>query len=130
MSINNDNTRGVTGCCLEVNDLAISKYVAGREKDLHFTSCLAKAKLTDREALNARVEQTEIEEELKNLVQTRISKDFSSDQIEVISPIQDPSSKVTAYKITVSKKSGDSLVDQTPTPETSPGRHPRSSFSG
>ena len=28
--INNENTNGVTGLCLEVHDLAISKYVAGR----------------------------------------------------------------------------------------------------
>lgn len=35
--ISNTNTAGTTGLCLEVHDLAISKYAAGREKDLDFT---------------------------------------------------------------------------------------------
>jgi hypothetical protein len=38
--IANANTRGVTGWCLEVHDLAISKLVAGREKDLDFVRTL------------------------------------------------------------------------------------------
>lgn len=32
--ISNANTAGTSGLCLEVHDLAISKYAAGREKDL------------------------------------------------------------------------------------------------
>lgn len=32
--IHNENTRGATGWCLEPHDLAVSKLVAGREKDL------------------------------------------------------------------------------------------------
>src|SRR5690242_12182470 len=35
--ISTPNTRGIVGLCLEVNDLAVSKYIAGREKDLEFT---------------------------------------------------------------------------------------------
>ncbi len=37
VSVRNENTNGVTGLCLDVHDLAISKYVAGRPKDLQFT---------------------------------------------------------------------------------------------
>ena len=36
----NANTRGATGWCLEVHDLAVSKLVAGREKDLAFIAAL------------------------------------------------------------------------------------------
>jgi hypothetical protein len=36
----NENTRSATGWCLEVHDLAISKLVAGREKDLQFVRCM------------------------------------------------------------------------------------------
>ncbi|HMG59016.1 MAG TPA: DUF6036 family nucleotidyltransferase, partial [Burkholderiales bacterium] len=39
--IENSNTDGYAGLCLEVHDLALSKYVAGREKDLEFTRELA-----------------------------------------------------------------------------------------
>jgi hypothetical protein len=42
VAIDNANTAGVVGLCLEVNDLAISKYIAGRPKDLAFTRELAK----------------------------------------------------------------------------------------
>ncbi len=32
--IKNENTNGIAGLCLEVHDLAVSKFVAGRSKDL------------------------------------------------------------------------------------------------
>jgi hypothetical protein len=38
--IHNENTAGATGWCLEVHDLAVSKLVAGREKDLAFLQVL------------------------------------------------------------------------------------------
>ena len=40
--IENSNTDGYAGLCLEVHDLALSKYVAGREKDREFTRELAR----------------------------------------------------------------------------------------
>ena len=39
--VSNENTRFIKGWCLEVHDLAISKYVAGREKDIDFCRALA-----------------------------------------------------------------------------------------
>src|SRR5882672_7163441 len=38
--IHNENTGGATGWCLEIHDLAASKLVAGREKDLDFVRLL------------------------------------------------------------------------------------------
>ncbi|HXN16386.1 MAG TPA: DUF6036 family nucleotidyltransferase [Usitatibacter sp.] len=38
--IRNANTRNVTGWCLEVHDLALSKFVAGRHKDLEYTRAM------------------------------------------------------------------------------------------
>ena len=40
--VRNENTRGATGLCLEVHDLLISKYVAGREKDHRFSAAAAR----------------------------------------------------------------------------------------
>ena len=40
--VSNANTRFVRGWCLEVHDLAISKLVAGREKDLDFVGALGR----------------------------------------------------------------------------------------
>ena len=47
VSIKNENTNGVTGLCLEVHDLAISKFVASRPKDLDFIRELVKHNLVD-----------------------------------------------------------------------------------
>jgi hypothetical protein len=38
--VRNENTRGCTGWCLEVHDLAASKLAAGREKDIEFVAAL------------------------------------------------------------------------------------------
>jgi uncharacterized nucleotidyltransferase DUF6036 len=72
----NPNTRGIIGLCLEVNDLAISKYVAGRQKDLEFTRELAERGMTDAEILLARSGQTDMSAELAELVRARIERDF------------------------------------------------------
>ena len=56
----NENTRGYTGECLEAHDLAISKLVAGREKDVDFVRALLTHALVSRDTLEERV--TEIEE--------------------------------------------------------------------
>lgn len=74
--INNSNTVGVTGLCLEVHDLAISKYVAGREKDREFTRELAKQGMTDRATLLNRERETDLVADLRKLVKARIERDF------------------------------------------------------
>ncbi len=71
----NPNTNGVTGLCLEVNDLAISKYVAGREKDLTFTRELARHGMTDSKTLLARLKGIEVVPELHKIVTQRIRRD-------------------------------------------------------
>lgn len=72
----NPNTNGVTGLCLEVHDLAISKYVAGREKDLEFTRELARHHMTRRLTLKARLRATHINKTVRALVAARIDRDF------------------------------------------------------
>ena len=58
--IENANTRGVAGLCLEVHDLAVAKHVAGREKDLEFTRELARHRMTESKTLLARLKDTEV----------------------------------------------------------------------
>ncbi|HMN47239.1 MAG TPA: hypothetical protein PKE27_21860 [Povalibacter sp.] len=76
VKISNPNTAGVTGLCLEVNDLAISKYVAGRDKDRAFTRELAKHGMIQRDALLNRERETSLPAELRKLVRARIERDF------------------------------------------------------
>ncbi|MEZ5459714.1 MAG: DUF6036 family nucleotidyltransferase [Steroidobacteraceae bacterium] len=74
--IKNENTRGVTGWCLEVHDLAISKYVAGRPKDLAFTRELARQRMTSGEVLAERLRSTRLPAEVRRVVTARIRADF------------------------------------------------------
>lgn len=53
ISVSNENTGGVVGLCLHPADLAISKLIAGREKDITYVSSLLRHKLvSDEEILN------------------------------------------------------------------------------
>ncbi len=74
--VRNDNTRGIAGLCLEVHDLAISKYVAGRAKDLQFTRELARNRLTRQRTLLERVAATKLVAALQKVVVGRIRRDF------------------------------------------------------
>ena len=72
--IENPNTSGVAGLCLDVHDLAISKLVAGREKDLEFTRELARQGMTDSKTLFSRLKETEVPMETRKLIEARIRR--------------------------------------------------------
>lgn len=54
----NENTRGNTGWCLDPGDLAVSKLVAGREKDLDWLQCLLDYRLVPAEVIRQRLSET------------------------------------------------------------------------
>ena len=57
--IQNEDTRGVKGLCLEVHDLLVSKAIAGREKDLVFLADAARHGLARVEILLERLATVE-----------------------------------------------------------------------
>jgi hypothetical protein len=75
--IENPNTGGFAGLCLEVHDLAISKYVAGREKDREFTRALAKYGMSDKTVLLERLAKTKLDPAVAKLVKSRVERDFT-----------------------------------------------------
>ena len=75
--IENPNTGGFAGLCLEVHDLAISKYVAGREKDREFTRALARYEMTNKTTLYERLAATKLDPVVAKLVNGRIGRDFT-----------------------------------------------------
>jgi hypothetical protein len=75
--VSGENTRFIKGWCLEVHDLAIAKYVAGREKDLSFTRSLVRHSMVTREVLDRRLGDTRIDSALRVAVTNRIQRDFS-----------------------------------------------------
>ena len=74
--IENQNTGGYVGLCLDVHDLAISKYIAGREKDREFTRELARHGMTDREMLLKRLAVTKLDTAVSKIAKGRIERDF------------------------------------------------------
>ena len=76
--ISGPNTGGATGLCIEVNDLALSKYVAGREGDLAFNRELAKYGIVSKRKLTRLLPTMPIDDERKRLVLDRIKQDFAA----------------------------------------------------
>jgi len=58
--LHSPSTGGATGLCLEVHDLAISKLVAGREKDTLFIRTLLHHHLADPDILRQRLAETSL----------------------------------------------------------------------
>jgi hypothetical protein len=67
-------TRGATGLCLEVHDLAISKLVAGREKDLSYVGALLRHGLADGTVLASRLAITTISDDHRRLCAARLQR--------------------------------------------------------
>ena len=59
--IDNPNTNGIKGLCLEPHDMAIAKLVAGRDKDLKVCSVLFRHGMLNKNTLIERLEQTEVD---------------------------------------------------------------------
>lgn len=74
--IENSNTNGYVGLCLEIHDLLISKYCAGRDKDLEFCAAVVEAGLVDRTTLANRLAETICEDAIRSRVSARIDADF------------------------------------------------------
>ena len=72
------NTRDARGWCLDVHDLAISKYAAGRDKDLEITRALARHDMTRQDVLEQRLASTTLDDARRGLTQARIQADFLS----------------------------------------------------
>lgn len=72
----NENTLGGTGWCLEVHDLLVSKYVAGRDKDLRFADAAARNHLVDRSTLLDRLATTELASSQRDRVRALIERDL------------------------------------------------------
>ncbi|HKQ72015.1 MAG TPA: DUF6036 family nucleotidyltransferase [Polyangiaceae bacterium] len=77
IAVRNANTRNATGYCLEVHDLAVSKYVAGREKDRRFIRDAARYGLIDEATTLARIGEAPIDPEHAARIRDQVALDFS-----------------------------------------------------
>ena len=57
VAVSNENTGGITGLCLHPADLAISKMIAGREKDLDYVGILLQQGLVDEDEIRSLLQE-------------------------------------------------------------------------
>ena len=67
-------TGGATGLCLEVHDLAVSKLVAGREKDLAFVMTLLQHGLASAAVVRERLAATTLDDSRRRACEERLGR--------------------------------------------------------
>lgn len=76
--VKNENTNGIAGLCLEVHDLAISKLVAGRTKDIEFIQALIRHEMIRKNVMLARLGEIELQESERRRISSKIKSMFSN----------------------------------------------------
>ena len=72
--VHNQNTGGGTGLCLEIHDLAVSKLVAGREKDVDFLAGLLRHRLVQVSVIRERLSKTTLTPERLQASRARLER--------------------------------------------------------
>lgn len=72
--VHNENTGGGTGLCLEIHDLAVSKLVAGREKDVDFLNALFRHGLVRVPVIIERLAQSALPADRLATCQARLNR--------------------------------------------------------
>jgi hypothetical protein len=78
--LSNQNTDGATGLCLDIHDLVLSKYVAGREKDRDFNRDLIGHGCVERVKLLELLPTLPVDDETKNSILANIQSDYAAAQ--------------------------------------------------
>ena len=76
--LSSSNTGGATGFCLDVHDLVLSKYAAGREKDKEFNQALVRNGFVSKKKLLTLVPSMPVDDDMKKIIMARIKADFAA----------------------------------------------------
>jgi hypothetical protein len=74
--VHGPGTRGATGLCLEIHDLVLSKYAAGRAKDIAYVQEVARQRLASASTLRERLATLPVEPSLRAVIEAKIGRDF------------------------------------------------------
>ena len=78
VSLSSPNTDGATGLCLDVHDLVLSKYAAGREKDKEFNEALVRYGCVSKKTLLKLAKTLPLDDASKANITRRIKSDFAA----------------------------------------------------
>lgn len=76
--VKNENTNGISGLCLEVHDLAVSKLVAGRSKDLEFIQELIRHEMIRKKTMLTRLAEADLRNAESSRISSKIEAMFSN----------------------------------------------------
>ncbi len=76
--VSGPNTEGATGLCLDPHDLVLSKYAAGRERDLAFNRAVIGYGCITRRKLVGLVPSMPLDDAAKRVILSRIKADFAA----------------------------------------------------
>ena len=76
--VKNENTNGIAGLCLEVHDLAVSKFVAGRYKDLKFIQELIRHEMIRKNVMLTRLAKAKLHDAERDRIRSKIEAMFSN----------------------------------------------------
>ncbi len=76
--VKNENTNGIAGLCLEVHDLAVSKFVAGRRKDLEFIQELIRHDMIRKKTMFTRLAGAKLRDGERGRISLKIEAMFSN----------------------------------------------------
>ena len=76
--IETEGAQAAVGLCLEIHDLLVAKYAAGREKDIEFAAAAIRHRMADRGTLARRLELTPLEADRRALVASLIARHFAA----------------------------------------------------
>ena len=76
--ISNPNTGGATGLCIDVHDLALSKFAAGREQDRDFNQAVIRHGMVSRRKLTTLLRTMPVNDEMKGIIATRIKAAYAA----------------------------------------------------
>jgi hypothetical protein len=74
--VQNKNTGGVTGWCVEIHDLVAGKYVSAREKDFEFIRLAIRSRMLRRDILMERVLALRLDTSSKEQLRLRVIEGF------------------------------------------------------
>ena len=74
--IENANTRGARGLCLEIHDLLVSKAIAGRDKDIAFLRTAARGGLASQATLLERLGTVAVDDAVRRVARAVIERAF------------------------------------------------------
>lgn len=76
--ISNPNTGGATGLCIDVHDLVLSKFAAGREQDREFNQAVIRYGMVSRRTLTSLLRSMPVDDEMKGIIAARIKAAYAS----------------------------------------------------